>query len=130
MLKMALNEDLQFRITITPVLEDGKKSFLVEYPDLPGCMAQGTSLSEALLKARAIQEEWMDAARRLNKTWKEAQKVATSQNESRDDFVSSFVLRLPRHLYVKLARIARARSQSIDHTALVMLNEKIRESDQ
>lgn len=122
-----MDEELKYRLTITPVLEEGQKSYLVEYPDLPGCMAQAQSLAEALQLAKEVREDWMKAARVLNKSWKESLAVATNQNESRDDFVSSFVLRLPRTLYVKIAKIANERGQSVDHTAMTLLNEKIRE---
>jgi predicted RNase H-like HicB family nuclease len=39
------------------------KAFLVEVPELPGCMADGGSYEEALANVQSIIEEWIETAR-------------------------------------------------------------------
>ena len=42
-------------------------AFLVEVPELPGCMADGTSYAEALANAQIVSAEWIETARSLNR---------------------------------------------------------------
>lgn len=44
------------------------ESYLVEVPDLPGCMADGKTRQEALANAETIIEEWIETARDLGRS--------------------------------------------------------------
>ena len=41
------------------------QAFVVEVPELPGCMADGATYREALLNAETIIQEWIETARGL-----------------------------------------------------------------
>lgn len=41
--------------------------FIAEVPELPGCMADGTSYAEALQNAEIIIAEWIETAKSLNR---------------------------------------------------------------
>ena len=41
------------------------KSFIVEVPELPGCMADGRTHEEALNNAMIVVDEWIETAREL-----------------------------------------------------------------
>ncbi|MCE7061074.1 type II toxin-antitoxin system HicB family antitoxin [Dyadobacter sp. CY343] len=41
--------------------------FIVEVPELPGCMADGITQSEALSNAQTVIDEWIATARELNR---------------------------------------------------------------
>jgi predicted RNase H-like HicB family nuclease len=43
-------------------------SFVVEVPELPGCMADGKTYTEAVANANVVIEEWIETARSLNRT--------------------------------------------------------------
>ena len=45
--------------------EDGK--FIVEVPQLPGCMAEGDTYEEALANAQIAIEEWIEVAKELGR---------------------------------------------------------------
>jgi predicted RNase H-like HicB family nuclease len=45
--------------------QDG--SFLVEVPELPGCMADGRTYAEAVSNAEQIIEEWIETALELGR---------------------------------------------------------------
>ncbi len=45
--------------------EDG--SFLVEVPELPGCMADGQSYEEAVANAKVVINEWVQTAQELGR---------------------------------------------------------------
>ena len=42
-------------------------AFVVEVPELPGCMADGASYAEAVANAELIIGEWIDTARELGR---------------------------------------------------------------
>ncbi len=42
-------------------------SFIVEVPELPGCMADGETYQEALANAEVVIQEWIETARELGR---------------------------------------------------------------
>ncbi|PYM07648.1 MAG: hypothetical protein DMF15_10350 [Verrucomicrobia bacterium] len=42
-------------------------SFVVEVPELPGCMADGQTYAEAVTNAEEIIDEWIKTARKLGR---------------------------------------------------------------
>lgn len=55
----------KFEIIIFWSKED--KRFLAEVPELPGCMADGKTYSEALQNAEEIMDEWIETAKSLGR---------------------------------------------------------------
>ncbi len=47
-------------------------AFIVEVPELPGCMADGNTYQEALSHVEVIIQEWIDTAKELNRPIPEA----------------------------------------------------------
>lgn len=43
------------------------EAFIAEVPELPGCMADGSSYQEALSNAEVIISEWIETARELGR---------------------------------------------------------------
>ena len=43
------------------------ESFVVEVPELPGCMADGISYEEAVANAQVVIQEWIDTAHSLGR---------------------------------------------------------------
>jgi predicted RNase H-like HicB family nuclease len=43
------------------------QAFVVEVPELPGCMADGSSYQEAVANAQRVIEDWIDTAQRLGR---------------------------------------------------------------
>ena len=42
-------------------------SFVVEVPELPGCMADGATYEQAVANAQTVIQEWLETARSLNR---------------------------------------------------------------
>ncbi|HCA59635.1 MAG TPA: hypothetical protein DEP46_16830 [Blastocatellia bacterium] len=42
-------------------------AFIAEVPELPGCMADGSTYQEALANAEVIIREWMETAREIGR---------------------------------------------------------------
>jgi predicted RNase H-like HicB family nuclease len=43
------------------------QAFVVEVPELPGCMADGETYEQAVAHARRVIEEWIETARELGR---------------------------------------------------------------
>ena len=43
------------------------QSYIVEVPELPGCMADGATYQEAVATAEVVIEEWIQTARELGR---------------------------------------------------------------
>jgi predicted RNase H-like HicB family nuclease len=43
------------------------ETYIAEVPELPGCMADGTTYEEAIRNAQIIINEWIETARELNR---------------------------------------------------------------
>jgi predicted RNase H-like HicB family nuclease len=43
------------------------RSFVVEVPELPGCMADGETYEQAVANAQQVIEEWIETARELGR---------------------------------------------------------------
>ncbi|MEX2499050.1 MAG: type II toxin-antitoxin system HicB family antitoxin [Wenzhouxiangellaceae bacterium] len=46
---------------------DEDESFVVEVPELPGCMADGETYEQAVANAQQVIEEWIETARVLDR---------------------------------------------------------------
>jgi len=42
-------------------------AFIVEVPELPGCMADGETYEQAVANAKTVIEQWIETARELGK---------------------------------------------------------------
>jgi len=46
---------------------DEDERFVVEIPELPGCMADGITYEEAIKNAQRVIDEWIETARELGR---------------------------------------------------------------
>ena len=56
---------MRYELTIYWSKED--QAFLVEVPELPGCMADGATYEEALAHAQTVIAEWIETAQALGR---------------------------------------------------------------
>lgn len=89
-------------------LSDGN-GFLITFPDLPGCMADGATMDEAVLNGRDAVRSWILTAREFG----DPVPAPGSGGEP-----GRFVQRLPKSLHTKLA--ARAKQEGVSLNTLVL----------
>ena len=60
-----MSEKYKYEMVIYWSAEDD--AYIVEVPELPGCMADGKTYAEAVANAEVIIEEWIEAATKLGR---------------------------------------------------------------
>ena len=92
--------------------EDGG-GFLVTFPDLPGCMADGETILEAITNAMDAEASWLATARAFGDPL-----PAVSQSYS-----GKWVQRVPRSVHARLASLARREGVSINELVASFIAE-------
>ena len=59
---------MPLRYTFIISWSQADESFIVEVPELPGCMADGATYEEVIANAQAVVQEWLDTARSLGRS--------------------------------------------------------------
>lgn len=55
--------DIPYRFTVTPLQVADGGGYLVEFPDLPGCMSDGETIEQAITQAGEAVDAWIAAQR-------------------------------------------------------------------
>ena len=53
--------DVPYRFTIRPLPADEGGGYLIEFPDLPGCMSDGPTIEEAITNGIDAMRGWIEA---------------------------------------------------------------------
>lgn len=56
-----------FKYEMVIYWSDEDQAYLVEVPELAGCMADGQTYAEAVANAQVVIQEWIDTARELGR---------------------------------------------------------------
>ena len=103
-----------YRITVRPLSREEGGGYLVEYPEIPGCMSDGETVEEALANGR---EALRDCLAAFEETGRKAPQPGVEAAQWRQ--------RLPRTLYLKLTEQAKSEGVSINSLVTVMIAEAI-----
>jgi antitoxin HicB len=106
---------------ISHLSDEGGGGYLVTFPDLPGVMADGESIEEALHHAQDAFESavaaLVDMGRDIPAPTFKPDDVAAP------DLSGKFVTRVPKSIHAQLARCARAEGVSLNSLVLALLAE-------
>ena len=100
----------EYSLTVTPLPADEGGGYLVIIPDLPGCMADGATIDEAIDEARDAFQAWMMAEE------EDGRELPVPKSYS-----GQFVQRIPKSLHMQLARRASVEGVSLNHLAATLL---------
>ena len=103
-----------YQFTVRPLSKEEGGGFLVEYPDIPGCMSDGETVEEAIANGREALRDCIDVFR---ETGRKLPKPSVEAAQWRQ--------RLPRTLYSKLTKQAEAEGVSINSFVTAIIAEAI-----
>lgn len=103
----------EYPFIIKPLSEEDDGGYLIEYPDLPGCMSDGQTIEEAITHGADALGAWIDTAKSLGRAVPKPSSTAVNA-----EFSGKFVQRLPKSLHAELSRQAKLQGVSINALTL------------
>lgn len=114
-MKALTNRSLeQCQFTVRPLSKEEGGGYLVEYPDIPGCMSDGDTIDEAIRNGR---EALRDCLEVFKESGRKIPKPSVAAAQWRQ--------RLPRTLYAKLTRQAEHEGVSINSLVTAIIADAI-----
>ena len=107
----------KYPFTIRELTLDDGGGFLIEFPDLPGCMSDGTTIDEAIINGSDAVECWVAVAKEKNQA---IPKPSLVENQS-----GKWVQRVPRSLHARLTRKAKQEHVSLNTLVVSILSESL-----
>ena len=104
----------QYQFTVRPLSNEEGGGYLVEYPDIPGCMSDGETIEEAIKNGRAALRDCMEVFRESGR------KIPKPRIEA-----AQWRQRLPKTLYSKLTKQAENDGVSINSLVTAIIAEAI-----
>jgi antitoxin HicB len=108
-----MNRKLKYPVTIRPLTKEEGGGYLVEFPDLPGCMADGETVEEALNEAESAMKSWIETAKNFGDDIPEPG-ISTK-------YSGQWRLRVPKSLHAALTLRAKLEGVSLNTLAAVLL---------
>src|SRR3954454_18974634 len=104
----------RYQFTVRPLSKEEGGGYMVEYPDIPGCMSDGESIEEAIANGR---EALLDCLEVFKESGRKIPKPSIEAAQWRQ--------RLPRTLYSKLTKQAENEGVSINSLVTAIIAEAI-----
>jgi antitoxin HicB len=103
-----------YQFTVRPLSAQEGGGYLVEYPDIPGCMSDGETIAEAIANGREALRDCLEVFR---ESGRKPVKPGIQAAQWRQ--------RLPRTLYAKLTRQAQREGVSINSLVTAIIAEAV-----
>ena len=104
----------EYQFTVRPLSTEEGGGYLVEYPDIPGCMSDGETIAEAIANGREALRDCLEVFRESGR------KPAKPSIEA-----AQWRQRLPRTLYSKLTIQAHREGVSINSFVTAIIAEAV-----
>jgi antitoxin HicB len=112
---MATRLDHPFHVRPLTAEEGG--GFLIEFPDLPGCLSDGETIEAAIVNGAAALASWLATAREFGDP------IPPPSHPSDDAYSGRWNMRVPKSLHRRLAERAKAEGVSLNTLAVTLLAE-------
>lgn len=106
---------LPYKYTLYPAEEGG---YVIEIPDLPGCISQSETAEEVLVMIEDAKRGWLEVALEQGVEIPEPSRVGS-------DFSGKFSIRVPKSLHKALAEKAKEEDISLNQFVLYQLSRGI-----
>ena len=107
--------EIDYPMIIRRLTDEEGGSFLVEFPDLPGCMADGETVEEAIAESHDALISWLETAKAHRDF------IPSSSNR----YSGQWRLRVPKSLHAALALRAKQEDVSLNMLAATLLAKGI-----
>lgn len=106
-----------YPFTIRHLTKEDGGGFLIEYPDLPGCMSDGETIEEAIKNGHDAVSCWILAAKKIDRP---IPKPGDLEKQS-----GKWVQRVPKTIHLRLVEKAEAEGVSLNTLVITILAEAL-----
>ena len=111
---------LPYKLEIVPDTEES--GYVASYPELPGCITCGKTISETVSNAEDAKKEWILAALE--------EKIEIAEPEYTESYSGQFKLRLPKTLHKTLAEDSKKQGVSMNQYCVYLLSKNSAKENQ
>jgi antitoxin HicB len=115
--------DTEYRFTIRPLTEEGGGGYLIEFPDLPGCMSDGETIEDAIFNGEDPKRCWIAAMKEA------CRPIPPPSVEPPEGYSGKWQLRAPKSLHRRFAERAKRDGLSLNTLAVALLAEGLGERE-
>ena len=108
-----MSNNINYPFSVRHLSEEDGGGFLIEFPDLPGCMADGETIEDALAEAEDAVMSWIKTAKELGDPIPEPDTLSKYSGQWRQ--------RVPISLHAALVRRAKFENVSLNTFAATLL---------
>ena len=112
-------KEIEYRFTVRPLTAEEGGGYLIEFPDLPGCMSDGETIEEAIANGAEAKRDWIAAMTEAGRP------VPPPGGDPAEGYSGKWVLRTPKSLHRTLAERARQEGVSLNALAVAMLAQAL-----
>lgn len=116
----AITEKVKYYLSLNyPMIatwEPDDKIYVVEFPDLPGCIAHGKTPNRAVKLAEAVKKDWIIESLSRGNTMPEPKKA--------EDYSGKFVVRIDPALHKRLSEQSAREGKSLNQHVYNLLSER------
>ena len=113
-MKKTLNDYLQLPYRMEFVRDEAEGGYVVSFPELPGCITCGESLTAAAANAGDAKRAWLEAAL--------AEGLSIPEPNGLEEYSGQFKLRIPKSLHRSLAEHSRQEGISMNQYCVYLLS--------
>ncbi len=109
--------EVEYPFTVRPLSGDEGGGYLIEFPDLLGCMSDGETVAEAVANGQDAKAAWLAAMRQAGRP------IPEPGGDPAEAYSGKWQLRTPKSLHRSLAERARREGVSLNTLAVALLAE-------
>jgi antitoxin HicB len=114
---MSNDKVLDYPFTISHLSTEEGGGYLIEFPDLPGCMSDGETIEEAIDNGQDAMISWIEAAKAAGRA---IPKPGTLEKQS-----GKWVQRVPKSIHLRLVQKAAEEGVSLNTLVITLISEAL-----
>jgi len=107
----------EYPFTMRHLLKEEGGGYLIEFPDLPGCMSDGETIEETITNGKDAVEAWIEAAKNMNRSIPEPGELECQSGK--------WVQRVPKSIHLRLVTRAKEEGVSLNTLVIMLLAESL-----